>query len=140
MIQFGGVNNSLLNQFDIKQPVYFADINWNALRVQAENNEIRIEDAPRFPKVYRDIAMVVDHQLKYEEAEKAVRKLRLDHLQEMRLFDLFESDKLGQGKKSMAINFTFLDKEKTLTDKEIDDIMNKIMAGLEKDLNAEIRK
>jgi phenylalanyl-tRNA synthetase beta chain len=58
----------------------------------------------------------------------------------MRLFDVFESEKLGRGKRSMAISFTFLDKEKTLTDKEIDGMMNEIIMALEKDLNAEIRK
>jgi phenylalanyl-tRNA synthetase beta chain len=140
MIQFGGVSNSMLNRFDIKQPVFFADINWNALRVQAEHNEIKIEDAPKFPLVSRDIAMIVDRGLKYEEAERAVQKLKLAQLSQVRLFDVFESDKLGADKKSMAINFTFMDKDKTLTEQEIDDMMKKIMTGLERDLNAEIRK
>jgi phenylalanyl-tRNA synthetase beta chain len=69
-----------------------------------------------------------------------VEKLKINQLLDMRLFDVFESEKLGSGKRSMAISFTFLDKEKTLTDKEIDGMMNKIMMALEKDLNAEIRK
>ena len=140
MIQLGAVNNTLLSQFDIKQPVYFADINWNALHVQAETSEIRIEGIPRFPAVQRDLAIIVDSQLKYEQAEGAVQKLKLDQLQEMRLFDVFESEKLGRDKKSMAINFTFLNKERTLTDLEIDEMMNKIMAALVKELDAEIRK
>jgi phenylalanyl-tRNA synthetase beta chain len=69
-----------------------------------------------------------------------VERLKINQLQDMRLFDVFESEKLGSGKKSMAISFTFLDKEKTLTDREIDGMMNTIMMALEKDLNAEIRK
>ncbi len=140
MIQLGAVNNFLLDQFDIKQPVLFADINWDALHVQAENKSIRIEEIPKFPTVYRDVAIIVPSHLKYEEAEKTVQKLRLNNLKEARLFDVFESERLGEGKKSMAISFTFLDKEKTLTDKEIDEMMNKIMTALEKELNAEIRK
>jgi phenylalanyl-tRNA synthetase beta chain len=130
----------LLNQFDIKQPIFFADINWSALYVQAEDNVIAIEEIPRFPVVYRDLATIVSSELKYEEAERAIKKLKLNNLQEMKLFDVFESEKLGTGKKSMAISFTFLDKEKTLTDKEIDEMMSKIMTALEKEVNAEIRK
>ena len=71
---------------------------------------------------------------------EAVQKIKLDKLKDIRLFDIFESEKLGAGKKSMAVTFTFLDQEKTLTDKEIDSWMGRIMATLEKDLNAEIRK
>ncbi|HEV8287121.1 MAG TPA: phenylalanine--tRNA ligase subunit beta [Chitinophagaceae bacterium] len=140
MIQLGSVANPLLNQFDIKQPIFFADINWSALYVQAEDNVIAIEEIPRFPVVYRDLATIVSSELKYEEAERAIKKLKLNNLQEMKLFDVFESEKLGTGKKSMAISFTFLDKEKTLTDKEIDEMMSKIMTALEKEVNAEIRK
>jgi phenylalanyl-tRNA synthetase beta chain len=83
---------------------------------------------------------VVPVQLAYEELEKTVKKIRLSNLTDIKLFDIFESDKLGAGKKSMAVSFTFLDTEKTLTDKEIDTWMNKIMTTLEKELSAEIRK
>ena len=140
MIQLGEVSHSLLNRFEIKQPLFYADINWNALQVQAEHREIRIEEIPRFPVVYRDLAIIVPSELKYETAEATVQKLKLNNLQGMRLFDVFESEKLGEGKKSMAISFTFLDKEKTLTDQETDSMMNNIMTALEKDLGAEIRR
>jgi phenylalanyl-tRNA synthetase beta chain len=72
--------------------------------------------------------------------ENSVNKLKLDKLQEVKLFDIFESEKLGTGKKSIAVSFTFLDDEKTLTDKEIDRWMSQIREALEKDLKAEIRK
>ncbi|MEI9807638.1 MAG: hypothetical protein WDO16_07015 [Bacteroidota bacterium] len=84
--------------------------------------------------------MIVPSQLKYEEVEKTVDKIRLNKLRGMKLFDIFESEKLGAGKKSLAVSFTFLDEEKTLTDKEIDGWMNKIMMSFEKELQAEIRK
>ena len=84
--------------------------------------------------------MIVPGQLAYEEVEKSVQKIRLNKLQDMKLFDIFESEKLGADKKSLAVSFTFQDEEKTLTDKEIDDWMNKIMTTFEKDLQAEIRK
>ena len=84
--------------------------------------------------------MVVPKHLAYAEVEKSVNNLKLSKLQEVKLFDIFESGKLGTDKKSIAVSFTFLDEEKTLTDKEIDGWMNNIMTTLEKELNAEIRK
>jgi len=138
--QFGEVDQLVLNRFDIRQPVFFADIDWNTTLVRAKYAVIQVEDIPKFPAVHRDLAILVASQLKYEEAKRSVEKLKINQLQDMRLFDVFESEKLGDGKKSMAISFTFLDKEKTLTDKEIDEMMNRIMMALEKDLSAEIRK
>lgn len=138
--QFGEVDQSVLNRFDIRQPVFFADIDWDTALAKAKFSTIKVDDIPKFPAVYRDLAIVVPSQLKYEEAKRSVEKLRINQLQDVRLFDVFESEKLGRGKKSMAMSFTFLDKEKTLTDKEIDGMMNKIMLALEKDLSAEVRK
>jgi len=140
LAQFGEVDQLVLNRFDIRQPVFFADIDWNTTLVRAKYAVIQVEDIPKFPAVHRDLAILVASQLKYEEAKRSVEKLKINQLQDMRLFDVFESEKLGDGKKSMAISFTFLDKEKTLTDKEIDEMMNRIMMALEKDLSAEIRK
>jgi phenylalanyl-tRNA synthetase beta chain len=90
--------------------------------------------------VERDLALVVPKDMKYEQITKEVTNLHLARLQDVKLFDIFENEKLGKEKKSMAINFTFLDEEKTLTDKEIEGWMNKIMTTLEKELGAEIRK
>ena len=84
--------------------------------------------------------MVVDKALPYEKVEKAIREARLDKLQEVKLFDIFESEKLGRDKKSLALSFTFLDEEKTLTDKEIDVMVTKLISTLEKEVSAEIRK
>src|SRR4030095_8505648 len=127
-------------RFDIRQPVFFADFDWNTTLIKAGYSVVKIEDIPKFPAVHRDLAIVVPAQLQYEEAERSVQKLKINQLEELRLFDVFESEKLGTGKKSMAISFTFLDREKTLTDKEIDGMMNTIITALEKDLKAEIRK
>jgi len=140
VITLAAVSRKELQIFDIKQPVFFADFNWELMMQLAGNARVDFSEIPRFPAVHRDLAIVVPRQLKYEEVEKSVHKIRLDKLQEVKLFDIFESEKLGTDKKSMAISFTFLDKEKTLTDKEIDGWMNKIMETLERELNAEIRK
>jgi phenylalanyl-tRNA synthetase beta chain len=136
----GEANKKSLARFDIKQPVFFAGLNWELLSELASKQKPVIKEIPRFPAVQRDVAMIVPRQLAYEEVEKSVQKIRLNKLQDMKLFDIFESEKLGSNKKSMAVSFTFQDEEKTLTDKEIDDWMKKIMAALEKELQAEIRK
>jgi phenylalanyl-tRNA synthetase beta chain len=136
----GEVTPKVLAQFNIKQPVFFALLNWDAVMKLALMQTLSIKELSRFPSVMRDISMVVPKALAYEDVEKSVNKLKLDKLQEVKLFDIFESEKLGADKKSIAVSFTFLDQEKTLTDKEIDGWMSKIMATLEKELNAEIRK
>lgn len=136
----GQVNKKSLDKFGIKQPVFFAGLNWTFLSEYASKLKAEVKELPRFPSVQRDIAMIVPKQLQYEQVEKSVQKIKLNKLQDIKLFDIFESDKIGTDKKSLAVNFTFLDEEKTLTDKEIDEWMNKIMTALEKDLQAEIRK
>lgn len=140
VLQLGEVHRVVLNRFDIKQPVFFADIDWSTLMTQTKYSKIQVKEIPKFPAVHRDLAIVVSSGTKYEDAKRLVQKLKLNQLEDVRLFDVFESEKLGTNKKSMAFSFTFLDREKTLTDKEIDGMMNKIMSTLEKELQAEIRK
>ena len=136
----GEVNKRILEKFGIKQPVFFGGLNWALISALALKQLPTIKEISRFPAVQRDLALIVPKQLRYEEVEKSVQNIKPVTLQQIKLFDIFESDKLGADKKSMAINFTFSDEEKTLTDKEIDGWMNKIMTTLEKDLQAEIRK
>jgi phenylalanyl-tRNA synthetase beta chain len=140
VVSAGEVKKKALSQFGIKQPVFFAAFDWPAVTKIAAMQNAAIKELPRFPAVMRDISMVVPKQLAYKEVEKSVNKLQLGKLQNVKLFDIFESEKLGAGKKSMAVSFTFLDEEKTMTDKEIDGWMSRIMTALEKELNAEIRK
>jgi phenylalanyl-tRNA synthetase beta chain len=136
----GEVNKNSLAKFDIKQPVFFAGLNWALLSELASKQKQGVKEISRFPAVQRDVALVVPRQLPYEEVEKSVQNIRLNKLQDVKLFDIFESEKLGPNKKSLAVSFTFRDDEKTLTDKEIDEWMNKIMTTFEKELKAEIRK
>jgi phenylalanyl-tRNA synthetase beta chain len=137
----GAVNHKTLSLFDIKQPVWFADINWSlVLQMLKDKNDIQAVELSRQLPVQRDLALVVPKATAYHTLEKTVKKIKLDKLQGMQLFDVFESDKLGADKKSLAVSFTFLDDEKTLTDKEIDGMMNKIMTAMETELSAEIRK
>jgi len=137
--EIGVVKKSLAAKFDIKQQVLFADFYWDAL-MKKSGSRIVFKEISKYPAVERDLAMVVSKNMQYGDIQDQVKKLRLAQLQDMKLFDIFESEKLGKDKKSLAVNFTFLDEEKTLTDKEIDSWMNKIMTTLEKNLGAEIRK
>lgn len=139
VVELGRVDTKLAARFDIKQPVFFADFYWDAI-LNHSGKRVQFKEIARYPSVERDLAVVVAKGMKYLEIKEQINKLRLNKLRDIRLFDVFESEKLGADKKSMAINFTFLDEEKTLTDKEIDGWMNKIMTSLEKELNAEIRK
>jgi phenylalanyl-tRNA synthetase beta chain len=140
ILEAGPVNAALLRQFDCKQELFFADFRWDLLMELGSGKDVEFRELPRQLPVQRDLAMIVGRSLPFEKVEKAIRGVRLDKLQEIKLFDIFESEKLGADKKSLAVSFTFLDEEKTLTDKEIDGMVGKIMGALEKELNAEIRK
>ncbi|MGF7230917.1 phenylalanine--tRNA ligase subunit beta [Arachidicoccus sp.] len=134
------VSKGAREKFDIKSSVYFVDIDFQALVALKEKETILYKEVSRFPSVQRDLAMVVDKSIIFENIHAVIKKSNLSLLKETRLFDIFESEKLGDNKKSLAINFTFLDEQKTLTDKEIDSMINKLIQGFEKELNAEIRK
>jgi phenylalanyl-tRNA synthetase beta chain len=140
VLEAGAVSAALLMQFDCRQDLFFADFQWDYLMELAAGRQIEFRELPRQLPVNRDLAVIVGQSLPYHEVEKAVRGARLDKLHEIKLFDIFESEKLGPGKKSLALSLTFLDEEKTLTDKEIDGMMSRIMGALEKEVQAEIRK
>ncbi|UEG50368.1 phenylalanine--tRNA ligase subunit beta [Ferruginibacter lapsinanis] len=136
----GIVNKKTADRFDIKQPVLYADIDWDKLIALNKKVKIEYTEIAKYPLVQRDLAIVVNKSVKYEDVEKATYGARVNKLRSVNLFDIFESDKLGADKKSLAVSFTFLDEEKTLTDKEIDAMMGKIIVSYEKELSAEIRK
>jgi phenylalanyl-tRNA synthetase beta chain len=136
----GEVNKKTTDQFDCKQTVFFADIYWDKLMQLSKKKRISFKEIPKFPAVQRDLAVVVDKGVAYQQIEKLTLVAKASKLKAVSLFDVFESDKLGAGKKSMAVSFTFLDEEKTMTDNEIDAMMGKIIAVYEKELGAEVRR
>ena len=136
----GNVNKVILNRFEVKQPVIYIDINWGILLQLNNALKIHYTEIPKFPAATRDLSIVVDKAIRYEAVEKVTFGVKITKLKSVNLFDVFESEKLGSGKKSMAVSFTFLDEEKTMTDKEIDAMMAKIILTYEKELNAEVRK
>lgn len=136
----GSIDKKTLTTFDVKQPVFYIDIDWEQLISLSKKAKIEYKEISKFPAVQRDLSIVVDKSLKYEQVEKATQNAKVNKLQSISLFDIFESEKLGANKKSLAVNFVFLDEEKTMTDKDIDAMMAKLIASYEKELQAEIRK
>lgn len=140
LCKIGIVHKEKLACFDIKHPVFFADFDMDLFIQYAKKQKIQFKEIPKFPSVERDLAIIVKSDTTYAVVEDTIKRARVAKLSAVRLFDVFESEKIGVGKKSMAINFTFLDEEKTMTDKDIDSSMNRIIQYLEKELNIEIRK
>jgi len=137
--RLGEVAPTLLKQFEINQPVFYADIDIDFVLSQ-KLKPVQYKELSKFPVVNRDLAVLVDKNVSYSQLEQIALSNKIEQLTSVQLFDIFESEKLGAGKKSMAVSFTFLDENKTLTDVEIDGFMQKIISGYEKSLSAEIRK
>ncbi len=135
----GEISTSTLKKFDIKHSVFFAEIDMDYV-YSMKNKSVQYKELPKFPAVQRDLAVVVNKAITYAQLEKVANGQQIEQMTSISLFDIFESEKLGADKKSMALTFTFLDEAKTLTDKEIDEYIQKIMTGFEKQLQAEIRK
>ena len=135
----GEIADQVLKIHDIKQPVFFADIFWNDL-IASRNNEEVFKEISKFPAAKRDLSIVIDKNIPFSAIKKTTANSNIPHLTSVELFDVFESDKLGREKKSMSINYIFTDDTRTLTDKDIDTMMNKLISSYEKELNAEIRK
>jgi phenylalanyl-tRNA synthetase beta chain len=133
------VQDATLKTFEIKQPVYHIDLDWDAITNAAQKIKITYAEISKYPTVQRDIAMLVDKDLAYQTIENAIKNANVKKLKTIGLFDIFESEKLGANKKSMAINLMFVDDEKTLTDKEIDGFIQKIKGNLEKEIGAVLR-
>ncbi|MCW5914571.1 MAG: phenylalanine--tRNA ligase subunit beta [Chitinophagaceae bacterium] len=133
------VADNYLMKFSIKQPVFFLDIDWDRFVTASLDNVIEYKPVARYPAVSRDLSMVLDRSVQFGEIEEVIHALKIKRMQRIQMFDLYESDKLGVGKKSVALNFIFSDPEKTLTDQDTDGMMNKIIRTLSEKVNAEIR-
>ena len=139
LIEMGVLSKKLLKQFDLQQPVYFAELNWTQLMKATKKNEVTFTDIPKHPAVSRDLALLVDNNVEFAQIEQIARQTEKKLLKKVELFDVYEGDKLPAGKKSYAVNFILQDAEKTMNDKQIDAIMQKLIANIKKQLNAELR-
>ena len=139
LIEMGIVSKKLLKQFDLQQPVYFAELNWTQLMKATRKNEVNFTEIPKYPAVSRDLALLIDQNVEFAQIEQIARQTEKKLLKKVELFDVYEGDKLPAGKKSYAVNFILQDEEKTMGDKQIDAIMQKLIANIKKQLNAELR-
>ena len=139
LVQFGIVSLKILKQFGLEQPVFFADLNWQQLMRAVRNQKVTATDLPKYPAVSRDLALLIDKSVEFGQIEAIAYQTEKKLLKEVRLFDVYEGKNLPEGKKSYAVNFILQDETKTMGDKQIDAIMQKLIQNLTKQLNAELR-
>lgn len=140
LVTIGKVAVPALKQAGVDEDVYYADINFDQLMTIAKKNKIVYQEISKFPAVKRDLSMLVDKNITFDQLKRVAQRTERKLLQDVGIFDVYEGDKLPAGKKSYALSFVLQDAEKTLTDKAIDSVMQKIMYNLEKEAGAEIRK
>ena len=134
------VDTKKLVQFDIKQSVAYLHFDLATLFNAFQSSLVKYQEISKYPSVERDLALVIHQTVPYSAIHEAIQTVQLDALKETRVFDIFVSDKLGLNKKSVAINFVFNNGSATLTDMEIDNMMQKLIAAFEKNIQAAIRK
>lgn len=137
---YGRVRKKLLKEFGLQGPAFFAYLNLDLLERKFSAPRLKAVEPPRFPEVHRDLSMILDRSIRYADLEKLAFITDKGFLREVGLFDVYEDAKLGEDKKSYALSFVLRDDEKTLTDKEIDKTMQRIMDAFEKEMGAVIRK
>ena len=123
----------------IARRAYLAEVNITKLVKYAKSNK-KYTEVPKFPAVERDIAIIVDERVEVGQIEKIITKKSKKLLERMQLFDIYRNEKLGENKKSVAYSLIFRDKNKTLSDEEINIVMENIISELEKQLGASLRK
>lgn len=139
LVSMGVVSKAVLNMMDCKQPVFYADINWDLLLKNYPKKEVTFSEIPRFPEVRRDLALVVNQNVTFEQIEQVAYATEKKLLQRVGLFDVYEGKGIAAGTKSYAVSFILQDKDKTLNDKQIEATMEKIQKNLESQLGAKLR-
>ncbi len=135
----GVVDEAVASKFDVDQPVYFAQFNWNLLCKLSSKKEVKYTDLPKTLPLRRDLALLVDKSVTYAQIEHVVEQSERKLLKSMTLFDVYEGKNLEPGKKSYAISMVLQDDQKTLNDHQIEAVMKKIVTNLEKQLGAQLR-
>jgi phenylalanyl-tRNA synthetase beta chain len=135
----GRVSKSYLSKFDIRQEVYYGNIDWDLVLRLIKNHNIKFTELPKYPAVRRDLALLIDRSVKFSQIRDIAFRVEKNLLRKVDLFDVYESDSLGENKKSYAVSFILRDELKTLTDKNIDKVMNNLIRAYTQELNAQIR-
>ena len=140
LVKFGSVSSASLKKADVDKQVFYADFNFDLLLQLARKNNIVYQEISKFPAVRRDLSMLIDKNVTFGQLKQIAQKTERKLLKDVNVFDVYEGDKLPAGKKSYALSFILEDMEKTLTDKAIDSIMQKLIYNLEKEAAAEVRR
>ncbi|MDT8347927.1 MAG: hypothetical protein RQ756_09000 [Flavobacteriaceae bacterium] len=135
----GQINKPVLESFDIEQSVYYADINLEALYNLVLQVQTKVEPISKFPVVRRDFALLIDEAIPFKDLKALALECEPKLIKNIQLFDVYTGKNLPEGKKSYALRFTLLNDQKTMNDKEIDQIMQKLQSTFEQAVNAEIR-
>ena len=139
LVDLGVVKKSILKEFGIKQEVLFADFNWENVLKLVGSSKLKVKLLPKYPSVKRDFALLLNKEVTFNEIYNLAYQAERNLLKEVDLFDVYEGDKLPEGKKSYAISFLLQDKDKTLNDKQIDKIMERFKQTFEKNVGATLR-
>ena len=140
LAEIGMVSRTILKQFDIRNGVAYAKINWNKVENAVQQSKVQYKELSKFPAVKRDLAMLINEQIEYAQIENIAKQQMGDLLKGISLFDIYRDKKIGEDKKSYAISLTLQDEGKTLTDDKLEKMMSKLIQQLETQLQAEIRK
>ncbi|MGZ3763834.1 MAG: phenylalanine--tRNA ligase subunit beta [Mucilaginibacter sp.] len=140
LVKFGAVSTVSLKKVDVDKEVFYADFNFDLILAAVRKNNIVYQEVSKFPAVRRDLSMLIDTQVTFGQLKQIAQKTERKLLKDINVFDVYQGDKLPAGKKSYALSFTLLDEEKTLTDKAIDAVIQKLIYNFGKEAGAEIRK
>lgn len=140
LVSFGAATKADRKLADVNAEVFYADFDWSALLDIIKKNKIVNKDISKYPQVRRDLSMLIDKNVTFELLKGIAFKTDKKLIKEVNVFDVYEGDKLPEGKKSYALNFILLDEEQTLTDKQIEQTMQKLITNLTQQAGAEIRK
>ena len=135
----GAIKDKLAKKFGIKQKVYAAEFSWDVLLNKVKKNSVKFTELPRFPEVKRDLALLLDYQVSFADLRNAAYQAEKKLLKNIVLFDVYTGDKIPEGKKQYAISFYLQDPDKTLTDKAVDAIMEKLLRLFKEKFGAELR-
>lgn len=139
LVSLGAVSSEAMGKADVDGQVYFADFDWDLVLKAIRKNSIKYREVSKYPAVRRDLALLVDEAVTFEQLKTVATKTERKLLKEVNIFDVYKGDKLPKGKKSYALSFTIQDEEKTLNDKQIDSIIQKLIVNFEKETGAVVR-
>jgi phenylalanyl-tRNA synthetase beta chain len=139
LVHYGLVQQKLSKAFDVDVPVLYAEFNWAVIKALITGQSVKVKPIAKFPKVKRDLALLVDQGVAFDQLKSVALRTEKQLLREVSLFDVYTGKNIPEGKKSYALSFTLQDEHKTLTDKQIDKIMKKLQEAFARDFEAVLR-